>query len=201
MSTVITVNNINYNINLNEALRYMGATKADDALQTLLQDAVNEVKNAANPLGCYIRLPIEIVGNSVNFGFAAAKSSALSKNLKDCSEAFIFAATIGTKIDLIINRSLLTSPALAVALDAVGSAATEGVANSINSFLQSKVSKTLRPRFSPGYGDLDLSFQKQIISLLDTHRKIGLSITDGLMLTPTKSITAIIGIPNQEIGL
>lgn len=200
MSTVITLNNIGYEINQSEALRYMGAQKPNNALTNLLNEAIKKVRSLCSPAGCYIKLPISINSNSIDFGFTEVKSSDLAKNLKGCNEVYIFAATLGTKLDLEINRALLTSPALAVALDAVGSAAIEGVANSINNQLKLD-DKNLKPRFSPGYGDLDLSFQKQVVSVLDTHRKIGLSLTDGLMLTPTKSITAIIGIPNQESGL
>ena len=29
---------------------------------------------------------------------------------------------------------------------------------------------------------------------MDTHRKIGLSLTDSLLMTPSKSVTAIIGV-------
>ncbi len=200
MSTIITLNNIGYEINQSEALRYMGAQKPNDTLTDLLNEAVKKVRALSAPLGCFIKLPINITDNSIDFGFTTVKSSDLAKNLKGCSEVFIFAATLGAKLDLELNRALLTSPSLAVAMDAVGSAAIEGVANAINELLKTKA-KNLKPRFSPGYGDLDLSFQKQVVSVLDTHRKIGLALTDGLMLTPTKSITAIIGIPNQELGL
>ena len=54
--------------------------------------------------------------------------------------------------------------------------------------------KYIRPRFSPGYGDFSISHQKDFISLLDTPKKIGLSMTETYMLTPTKSVTAVIGI-------
>ena len=50
-----------------------------------------------------------------------------------------------------------------------------------------------KPRFSPGYGDLSLEVQKEIFSLLDCPRKIGVSLGDSLLMTPSKSVTAIIG--------
>lgn len=199
MSTVITLKDLNFNVNISEAMRYIGAAGGNDTLQNLVQDAVNNFKKIATPLGCYIRLPIKVTNDTVDFGFAITKSKSLAKNLKACNYAFIFAVTLGVRVDLALNRSLLTSPSEAVILDAVGSAAVEGLANSLNDLLENQAGQSLRPRFSPGYGDFDLSFQRQIITLLDTHRKIGLSLTDGLMLTPTKSITAIVGIPNQEI--
>ena len=52
----------------------------------------------------------------------------------------------------------------------------------------------LRPRFSPGYGDLKLEHQKDWFRLLDISRQIGIELTDSLLMVPTKSVTAIIGI-------
>ena len=51
----------------------------------------------------------------------------------------------------------------------------------------------LRPRFSPGYGDLDIHYQKPLMRMLDCAKKIGLTMTDSYMMTPTKSVTAVIG--------
>ena len=58
--------------------------------------------------------------------------------------------------------------------------------------------KWLRPRFSPGYGDFDIHHQDDILRMLDTAKKIGLTMTDSYMLTPTKSVTAIIGISDTQ---
>ena len=51
-----------------------------------------------------------------------------------------------------------------------------------------------RPRFSPGYGDFDISHQRDLSRLLDTPRKIGLTVTESCLLAPIKSVTAVIGL-------
>ena len=56
--------------------------------------------------------------------------------------------------------------------------------------------KILRPRFSPGYGDLPLDFQKEFLKITDASRKLGISLNDSLLMSPSKSVTAIIGIKN-----
>ena len=58
--------------------------------------------------------------------------------------------------------------------------------------------KWLRPRFSPGYGDFDIHHQKDILQMLDTAKTIGLTMTDSYMLTPVKSVTALIGISDSD---
>ena len=51
----------------------------------------------------------------------------------------------------------------------------------------------LRPRFSPGYGDFSILHQKELLQMLEAPKKIGLTLTEGYMLTPTKSVTALLG--------
>lgn len=56
----------------------------------------------------------------------------------------------------------------------------------------------LRPRFSPGYGDLPLEFQREFLQILETPKKIGVTLTDSLLMMPSKSVTAIIGISRED---
>ena len=53
---------------------------------------------------------------------------------------------------------------------------------------------SLTSRFSPGYGDMPLSQQRLFVTLLDTPRKIGLTTTPAFILTPRKSVTAVLGL-------
>ena len=56
----------------------------------------------------------------------------------------------------------------------------------------------LRPRFSPGYGDFSILHQKDILAMTDAAKKIGLTMTDSSMLTPVKSVTALIGLSRKQ---
>ena len=56
----------------------------------------------------------------------------------------------------------------------------------------------LEPRFSPGYGDLPLSAQKNIFAVLDPERRIGLTLNSSLLMSPSKSVTAFVGLGNTE---
>lgn len=202
MSTVLTLKDIDFSIDANEALRYMGAAGTEDkAVLRLVENAVCDVSSVAKAAACYMRLPVNIKGEAIDFGFAEVKSHSLSLNLKDCDEVILFAATIGADFDRLLNRRLIVSPTEGLVLDAVGSAAIEGVCNSVNAGFAKTAKaelKTLKPRFSPGYGDLHISFQKELAQVLDTKRKIGMTLTDGMMMTPVKSVTAIIGVKSND---
>ena len=52
----------------------------------------------------------------------------------------------------------------------------------------------IKPRFSPGYGDVPLEIQKDIVMLLDCAKRIGVSLNDSLLMSPSKSVTAFIGL-------
>ena len=52
----------------------------------------------------------------------------------------------------------------------------------------------LQRRFSPGYGDLPLAMQREIFQVLDCSRQLGLSLNDSLLMSPSKSVTALAGL-------
>lgn len=185
----------NYNINITEALRYMGADKgADQRLLSLTNGISAELFKTCRPLACYTDVRVKMDGDLLNLGFAEIKSSALSKNLKGCSRAIVFASTLGADFERLLKLKQITSPTEMLVLDAVGSAAIEGVCNEFENIIKEEFGYRLKPRFSPGYGDFDISFQKNIVEELKTKKNIGLAVSDSLMLIPTKSVTAIIGL-------
>ena len=57
----------------------------------------------------------------------------------------------------------------------------------------------LTARFSPGYGDLPLDCQAQFCATLDAARRIGLTVSSSGLLLPRKSVTAVIGLAQQEL--
>lgn len=57
----------------------------------------------------------------------------------------------------------------------------------------------MRPRFSPGYGDFSILHQREFLGLLEAGKRIGLSMTESSMLTPTKSVTAVIGLGEEPL--
>ena len=194
MNLINTVAISDYKVNIYEALRYMGADKStDERLLSLVKAIASELFEICRPLACYTEIEVNVDGDLLNLGFARVKSDALAKNLKGCKKAVIFAATLGVDFDRFLNLKQITSPTEALVLDAVGSAAIEGVCDAAQNIVKEHFACNMRPRFSPGYGDFDISFQKNIIEILNTKKNIGLAVSDSLMMIPTKSVTAVIG--------
>lgn len=117
--------------------------------------------------------------------------------LRDCSECIIMAATLGQKSEMLLRRAQITDMTEAVILDCCASSAIESICEQINDDLRCEyeaAGKFLTDRYSPGYGDMPLTLQTELCGLLQAEKRIGLSGSPGLMLIPSKSVTAIIGI-------
>jgi len=181
-----------------EALRYLGYGKniPDSQTSELIKVCSAELENIISAKCCYTRVPVILNAKTVNLGFGDIQSNALCKNLEGCIEAWLFAATIGIDVDRLILRQSKTSPTKSMICDALASSAIEFWCDEINNRLC--VDIHCRPRFSPGYGDFDIKYQKDFIIHLDTNRKIGLTLTDSMLMTPTKSVTAAIGICDNK---
>ena len=125
------------------------------------------------------------------------ESEGLVRNLSGCCGAILLAATVGPACDMLVRRASITSAADAAVYQAAGAAAIEAFLDDCNDKLKASYEARglfLRPRFSPGYGDLKLEHQKDWFRLLDVTKQIGIELTDSLLMVPTKSVTAIIGI-------
>jgi hypothetical protein len=125
----------------------------------------------------------------------------LEKNLRGCSEAVLLATTIGPGCDLLVRRAQVRSMAKAAALQACGAAMVEAYTNEVNRQIIAEAEKRglyARPRFSPGYGDFALAHQKDFFRILPITRTIGVSLSDSLLMTPTKSVTALIGLSETK---
>lgn len=183
-----------FTINKKEALRYLGYKNnaPDDTTKALLGTCEAALFDAIQPKCIFEKTPVKISGNTIDFGYMQVNSHALAKNLEDCKSAYVFAATLGAGADRLIERWSSLSPSKSVVTDALASAAIEAFCNKINAELEA--AEPLHPRFSPGYGDFDITHQQDILHFLDTRRKIGLYLSESLLMVPTKSVTAIIGI-------
>lgn len=190
--------------NVKEVMRYAGAVKPDEATLNLFNTSSEELKGKLSYRVCWSEFPVKFKDGSLDLGFAETKSRDLYKNLKDCKSIVLFAATIGIYLDRMILKYKSLSPSKALMLQAIGAERIESLCDVFNNEIKAHAKengKYTKPRFSPGYGDLDISFQRGIFKALDCPRKIGLSLNESLLMSPTKSVTAIIGITESYPSL
>ena len=179
-----------------EILRYAGCDVPDASVMELMESCLTEAAGALTYKVCWRELDVSVRGDQCEFDVFFLSSRQLARNLDGCSRVILFAATVGVGIDRLITKYSRIAPSRALMLQAIGAERIEALCDAFCADMEKQMGASLRPRFSPGYGDLPLSVQKNIIALLDTPKRIGLSLNDSLMMSPTKSVTAFAGITN-----
>ena len=106
----------------------------------------------------------------------------------------VFAATIGFDIDRKITKYSKVDPAKALIFQAIGTERVESLCNAFEEDIKRENGYDLTSRFSPGYADLPLEMQKDLFRVLDCYKNIGVTLNDSLLMSPSKTVTAIIGI-------
>lgn len=186
-----------------EAIRYLGYKnhRVDKNTLELIGESFQELDSIATKRMIYKNSTLNMDKNYIYIANMKIESNDLRKNLLGCEEVIILGATLGIQVDYLIHRYTKNEIAKAVVLQACAAAYLEEY---LDSWQEEKrveygiEGKYLRPRFSPGYGDFNIKHQENIIRILDSAKTIGLSMTESYMLTPTKSVTAIIGIGKEK---
>ena len=181
-------------------LGYRGLTTIDEKMQSVIEDCIREMEEAMTPRCIYKTFPIEWDGESCEFAGIRVELGNLTRNLKGCKEIVMLAVTIGPGADRLVKRSEIRDMLKAYTYQAVGAAAVEAWCDEVNERIkQEAADKELyaRPRFSPGYGDFPLEVQKDFERILEMPKSIGVSLSESLLMTPTKSITAVIGLSDK----
>lgn len=204
MLEVLTKNFPAKQVDLKEVYRYAGIkdqSKIDKTLKDEIESVIKECSENLKYSVCYVKTPVKINGDSVDFDFCSVKSKSLSSHLKRSEYAVIFASTIGLEIDRLIFKYGKISPLKSLILQALGTERIESLCDDFCEFIKNEF-KTQNlettSRFSAGYGDFPLSFQKEIFSVLKPENKISLYLNESLIMSPSKSVTAVIGIGNKE---
>jgi hypothetical protein len=184
-------------VDLQEIARYMrmGRTVPDGALAARVTELRDEALKTVRPAHIWRRFPI-VEGNLVSGSVRLAIIGTLARHLADCRSAYLACGTIGAGFDAFQRRVSATSGADALIVQAIGAALIERHMDGVEDEIRAELApgETLLARYSPGYGDFPLEAQRPILALLDTPRKIGVSLTDSLLMVPSKSVSAVIGV-------
>ena len=164
-----------------------------------LQECLKAAKGAARCRAVWRRYPLEGDGGILDLGFARTDSKDLRKHLTGCGEILLFACTAGAEMDRRIARAKLVSPARGLLMHAVGAQQVEGACDLLCERLAARFpDRRLTERYSPGYGDLPLALQREVFAALDCERTIGVTLTESLLMQPSKSVTAVIGMKGRD---
>ena len=188
-----------------EVYRYLGfgGNKPEEGLAEMIRSCTEDVLECSELRYIAERFPLRLSENGGELIIADMEimSNDLAKNLEGCREVYLMGATIGVGVDRLIARASVSDMSKAAIYQAVGAAYIEEYCDYINDGIKAIACREgleTRPRFSPGYGDLSLEMQKDIASLLKLSKHVGISLSDGMLMSPSKSVTAIIGLKPAE---
>ena len=188
-----------------EIARYLGYQKIvvpDEQISALIKSSADEMLEVIQPQGVYEKFDLSVEYDeqkdfgSVIFSDVKIESKDLARNLRDCRQVVLFAATLGPQCDQLIRRAQVKDQVKAAVFQATGAMYIEKCVDLLNEKIKQDAAaqgKTTRPRFSPGYGDVSLDVQKSFFRLLPCQR-IGLTLMDTLIMSPEKSVTAFVGV-------
>lgn len=194
------------NIDRKEIRRYLGYGKnlPDDTVSKMIEECIEELNKNSTMRNIYQVFDLKILeNNTLDFAGFQVQSRNLTKNLAECSQIILFAATLGTAADILIRKYSKMQMSRAVVMQAVTAAMIEEYCDKCQEEIRQKMEQKglyLRPRFSPGYGDFKLEHQKDMIHVLECPKKIGLTLTESFILAPSKSVTAVIGLSQKAQG-
>ena len=139
-----------------------------------------------------VKLTVEYLSeDTLKIGEIEIKSRDLTKNLEGAREAYLLAVTLGIELDRYLFKLGMMSGAERFVVDGYASALVEALADFAEGELFGDAPHC--KRFSPGYGDVPIDIQGEILAALSAENLLGITLTDKKMMVPTKSITAIIG--------
>lgn len=183
-----------------EILRYLRTNTGtqDAAILALVDEAAAAVERTAKPKTIYRVFPCEVTAGGVTVENHFFKSERLAATIRGCRRVAIIGATLGIQTDRLIQSALATDTAKAMAYQAAAAAKIEEVCDDLEAEIQTATGAPLRQRYSPGYYDLDITEQRALFQLMEITKRIGLTLTDTCEMVPTKSVTALIGIEDNE---
>lgn len=192
------------NIDQQEVLRYLGYRNTDPDPEVLqhIADCTDELLQVCTPHHIFQRAPLQYSEpDTVSFSGMTVHSKSLFQHLAGCTEIVLFAATLGSPVDLRLERCSKLSMSRAVIMQACAASIIESYCDECQEPIAAEAAARglyLRPRYSPGYGDFTISHQRDFLAILDCPKRIGLTMTDSFMLAPSKSVTAVIGLTAEQ---
>lgn len=191
---------------MREVLRYLGYKNQvlDENTKVLIDECINEIQDIAKESYVYKLYDIDKTESSIKFinTNVLLTGKDILKHLKHSSRCGVMAVTLGTSVDFKIRYYEKIDLTKAVIMDACAAAAVESLCDMVEEKIKEEAFSEgfgITYRYSPGYGDLPIELQHDILELLETYKKIGLTASENSILLPRKSVTAIIGFQDLQI--
>jgi hypothetical protein len=197
------IKDIKITIDFKEVLKELGfkqvSTILTPPMEKMIKEEIEKAEGLIHPKADFISFNLTSVTEDTiitNCNTLTFNTKYLAKHIRGCSKASLFVCSLGPKLEERVKGYFTEGEQTrAYIMNGIGSAAVEEVANYVNQLIIKEAEKegfeTVK-RFSPGYGDWNLSDQKAIFDVLKPSA-IGVALSERCIMMPEKSITAIVG--------
>lgn len=186
---------------VDEALRYLGAgAGAPEKLRQTVEAVANELAAALQPRCTFQVFDLERRAGQFLLSHTniVLTGRTAERMLAQCDRAVLLACTLGVGFDSMLRAAQARDMSRAVILDACGNALVEQGCDAAEQEIRTRFPGLfLTDRFSPGYGDLPLALQPSICAALNAAKRLGIHVTESLLMNPCKSVTAVIGLSDR----
>lgn len=191
----------------NEVLRYLGYKNQalDPALDSRLDAVIDHCIQVGRPVGSVRVFPVAGTGVTedgrpqVLLEGTALRlvGKSMQHHMRDAVAVGVLAVTIGMGVERELRRYNVTHNAVdGMIFDAAATTLVERAADAAEASLVHEAADRglyTNFRFSPGYGDMPMETQPVLLSALDATRRLGITLSATNYMTPTKSVTAVLG--------
>lgn len=182
-----------------------GVTVLDTGNASFLEEGIEQGRFLCKPAGAYLILDLSSINDSdvvLDNGILLCSES-LSKLLKDSRRVVLMASTVGREVtDRVLFEVEKGNAAKGLIIDSTASQTADAVLDWMVQLLDRMLAREgcrlTRHRYSPGFGDLPLSYQRDIFDALQLDR-MDMTLTEKFMLIPEKSVIAIAGIEEKGV--
>lgn len=184
-----------------KCLGYPVGQTADKQVEAICTDAIARIEAASRPasLWAYFDLEERTEGMLLRGTPLILKGVSLRRHLAGCSRVAVFCATLSNEIDKIILQAKF-DVLRQLFLDTAASVYVEQLCEEVCQGLRREnMGWFLTKRYGVGYGDLPLSQQREVLTLLNAQKRLGVLATEDGILTPRKSVTALVGLSSRPI--
>ncbi len=182
------------NINKDRVLKYVQGENNPEKILAIIDEVLPKVLEVSKPK--VTTFSCDYIPDELILG------EDIKKHLSGCCGVLLFAVTLGTEVDKLIRKMQYENVFKQVICDAVSSVLIEEISEKFEEDIKKEYLLNelyLTSSYASGYGDYPLSVLQYQLNILDAHRKIGVALTSSGLMTPRKSICAVLGVAKTPV--
>ncbi len=191
-------------VDKSQAFRYMGYTDGNvpENIKIITEKCEKQLLGIISPSYSIRIFDIESSVDGVilcgsNF---IMRGNDIKSHLDECKKVALICATLGIGADRLIKQLSVSDMTESFITDALASALIEQVCDIAETEIRKKLPEMFMTwRFSPGYGDFPIDQQKVFLIVTNASKQVGIHLSDGGMLMPSKSVTAVTGLSEKPV--